>query len=77
MQCMLFDAHTHILVEPADSGASSLPKLTAKSYMPRKTAPPIAIADVLGIHPANRAEIPSLRKMEASRGPKDSTEGDG
>ena len=53
-----------------------LPKLTAKSYMPRKTAPPNEIASVLGCHPRNNALNPSFRAIASSRGGKERTEGD-
>ena len=55
----------------------SFPKLTAKSYIPKNTAPPVAIAVVLGTQPANRAANPSFLKICARRGPKDKTDGDG
>jgi len=55
----------------------SFPKLTEKSYIPKNTAPPVAIAVVLGTQPANKAAKPSFLKIWARRGPNDSTDGEG
>lgn len=81
LYCMLSSTLYHIrLYETAFSICSlgfSFPKLTAKSYIPKNTAPPVAIAVVLGTQPANKAAKPSFLKIWARRGPNDKTDGDG
>lgn len=53
-----------------------LPKLTAKSYIPKKTAPPKEMANVLGTHPPNKALVPSVLAIASNLGGKDRTDGD-
>lgn len=45
--------------------------------MPKNTAPPKEIANVLGSPPLNKAVIPSVCAMAKSLGGKDNTDGEG
>lgn len=78
-RCMLFYSYTATIAYASASGASpslGFPKLTAKSYMPKNTAPPNEMATVLGTHPPNNARVPSVLAISNNLGGKDKTEGD-